>query len=241
MSVFEQKTILTLLKNSTAVSPLEKNTFEKNWRVSVEKHVSTWNEARSHMNNSRPQFQLQWESEIVEYVQFLWEKTRRRSKKGETNKLGVNVPLLGPRFIPPSYLHIEKQSGGGAVDPTIQYLKPLNIVHPFYYPQLARCPRCGSDKDTTWEGWTSKGPRELHGILCEEMALGAQLRCNRCKETSKSKPKTRNSTTHRSDLVDSSIEGYCFTTTSAMYWKSWEHWRIPRESCALAEDLCQLI
>lgn len=193
------------------------------------------------MNNSRLQFQLQWESDIVEYVQFLWEKTRRRSKKGETNKLGVNVPLLGPRFIPPSYLHIEKRSGGGAVDPTIQYLKPLNIVHPFYYPQLARCPRCGSDKDTTWEGWTSKGPRELHGILCEEMALGAQLRCNRCKETSKSKPKTRNSTTHRSDLVDSSIEGYCFTTTSAMYWKSWEHWRIPHESCALAEDLCQLI
>ncbi|KAG2091337.1 uncharacterized protein F5147DRAFT_748138 [Suillus discolor] len=158
MSVFEPKTILTLLKNSTAVSPLEKNTFEKNWRVSVEKRVSTWNEARSHINNSCPQFQLQWESEIVEYVQFLWEKTRRRSKKGETNKLGVNVPLLGPRFMPPSYLHIQKRSGGGAVDLTIQYLKPLNIVHPFYHPQLARCPRCGSDKDMTWEGWTSKGP-----------------------------------------------------------------------------------
>ncbi|KAG2115051.1 uncharacterized protein F5147DRAFT_569298, partial [Suillus discolor] len=112
----------------------------------------------SHMNNSRPQFQLQWESEIVEYVQFLWEKTRRRSKKGKTNKLGVNIPLLGPWFMPPSYLHIQKWSGGGAIDPTIQYLTPLNIVHPFYYPQLARCLRCGSDKDTTWEGWMSKGP-----------------------------------------------------------------------------------
>jgi hypothetical protein len=182
------------------------------------------------MNNPRPQFQLQWESEIVEYVQFLWEKTRSRSKKGEPSKLGVNVPLLGPHFMPPSYLHIQKRSGGGAIEPKIQYLKPLNIVHLFYYPQLAWCPRCGSDKDLTWEGWTSKGPRELHGIFCEEMALGAQLRCNHCKETSKLKPKARNSTTHSSDS-DSSIEGYCFTMTSAVYWKSWEHWRIPRESC----------
>ncbi|KAG1720557.1 hypothetical protein EDB19DRAFT_1776310 [Suillus lakei] len=180
------------------------------------------------MNNPRPQFQLQWESEIVEYVQFLWEKTRTRSKKGEPGKLGVNVPLLGPRFMPPSYL------------------KPLNIVHPFYYPQLARCPRCGSDKDTTWEGWTSKGPRELHGIFCEEMALGAQLHCNRCKETSKSKLKARNGTTHSSDS-DSSIEGYCFTTTSTVYWKSWEHWAssggIPIffYRCALTRDLFDLL
>ncbi|KAG1835920.1 hypothetical protein F4604DRAFT_1603468 [Suillus subluteus] len=89
------------------------------------------------MNNLNPQFQLQWESEIIEYVQFLWEKTRTWSKKGEPNKLGANVPLLGPQFMSPSYLHIQKWSGGGAIDPTIQYLKPLNIVHPFYYPQLA--------------------------------------------------------------------------------------------------------
>ncbi|KAG1774921.1 hypothetical protein EV702DRAFT_1180543 [Suillus placidus] len=159
MSVFEPKTVLTLLKHSTAVSPLEKNTFDKKWRTGVSrKRVSTWNEARSHMNNPHPHFQLQWESEIVEYVQFLWEKTRTWSKRGKPNKLGVNVPLLGPRFMPPSYLHIQKWSGGGAIETKIQYLKPLNIVHPFYYPQLAWCPRCRSNEDTTWEGWTSKGP-----------------------------------------------------------------------------------
>ncbi|KAG2085011.1 uncharacterized protein F5147DRAFT_782255 [Suillus discolor] len=242
MSVFEPKTVLTLLKTSTAVSPLEKNTFEKKWRVSVEKRVSTWNEARSHMNNPRPQFQLQWESEIVEYVQFLWEKTRTRSKKGEPSKLGVNVPLLGPRFLPPSYLHVQKRSGGGAIEPTTQYLKPLNIVHPFYYPQLGQCPRCGSDKDTAWEGWTSKGARELHGLFCEEAALGTQLRCNRCKESSKAK--TRGDTA--SGMV-AGIEGYCFATTSAMYWKGWEHWRIPRGlpiffyRCALTRDLFDLL
>ncbi|KAG1751553.1 uncharacterized protein EDB91DRAFT_1045192, partial [Suillus paluster] len=115
----------------------------------VEKRVSTWNEVRSHMNNPRPQFQLQWESEIVEYVQFLWEKTRTQFKRGKPSKLGVNVPLLRPWFMPPLYLHIQKRSGGGAIEPKIQYLKPLNIVHPFYYPQLAQCPRCKSDEDTT--------------------------------------------------------------------------------------------
>ncbi|KAG0698511.1 hypothetical protein DFH29DRAFT_1018080 [Suillus ampliporus] len=148
------------------------------------------------MNNPCPQFQLQWESEIVEYVQLLWEKTRTWSKKGdlEASKLGMNVPLLGPRFMPPSYLHIQKWSGGGAVELKIQYLKPLNIVYLFYYPQLAQCPRCGSNKDTTWEGWTSKGPQELHGVFCEEMALSTQLHCNHCKETSKSKLKARNGT-----------------------------------------------
>ncbi|KAG2744928.1 hypothetical protein P692DRAFT_201683590, partial [Suillus brevipes Sb2] len=204
MSVFEPKTVLTLLKHSTAVSPLEKNTFEKKWRAS-----------------------LQWESEIVEYVQFLWEKTRSRSKKGDPGKLGINVPLLGPRFLPPSYLHVQKRSGGGTIEPTMQYLKPLNIVHPFYYPHLGHCPRCGSDKDTAWEGWTSKGARELHGLFCEEAALGTQLRCNRCKESSKAK--TRGDAA--SGMV-AGIEGYCFATTSAMYWKGWEHWRIPRESRA---------
>jgi len=25
------------------------------------------------------------------------------------------------------------------------------------------------------------------------------------------------------------LEGYCFATTSAAYWRTWEHWRIPRE------------
>ncbi|KAG2106102.1 hypothetical protein BD769DRAFT_1366782, partial [Suillus cothurnatus] len=134
--------------------------------------------------------QLRWEAEVVEYVQCLWEKSRPRSKKIEpTDKLGINVPLLGPRFVPPSYLHIQKRAGLGhrVLEPMTQYIKPLNVIHPFYYPQLATCPRCGSDKETSWEGWTSTGARELHGLICEETALGAQLRCNICKESAKMK------------------------------------------------------
>ncbi|KAG0694993.1 hypothetical protein DFH29DRAFT_880333 [Suillus ampliporus] len=239
MSVFEPKVVLNLLKNSAAVSPVEKNAFEKNWTVSVEKRVRIWKESRNHKNHPRPEFQLRWEAEVVEYVQCLWEKSRPRSKKIEpTDKLGFNVPLLGPRFVPPSYLHVQKRLGLGcqAIEPATQYIKPLNIIHPFYYPQLATCPRCGSDKATTWEGWTSTGARELHGLICEETALGAQLRCNTCKDSAKTtKGKNKNiipggedAGGHASQAADD-LEGYCFATTSAAYWRTWEHWRIPLE------------
>ncbi|KAG1792887.1 uncharacterized protein HD556DRAFT_1238460, partial [Suillus plorans] len=184
--------------------------------------------------------QLRWEAEVVEYVQCLWEKSRPRSKKIEpTHKLGLNIPLLGPRFVPPSYIHIQKRSGLGHqdIEPVTQYIKPFNVIHPFYYPQLATCPRCGSDKETTWEGWTSTGPRKLHGLICEETALGAQLQCNTCKESTKMKKATDKNIPGDVEDVQAhqpaNLEGYCFATTSAAYWSSWEHWRIPREFRAL--------
>ncbi|KAG2353116.1 hypothetical protein BDR07DRAFT_1310779, partial [Suillus spraguei] len=137
------------------------------------------------------------------------------------------VPLLGPQFLPPMYLHSHKRPGGGPVKPTAQYLKPLNIVHPFYFPQLAQCPHCGSQDSVVWEDWTSTGAQELHGLCYEEMALGTQLQCNICKEKlAKKPPTTRNSQGLRKLLE---IKGYCFATISATYWKSWEHWKIPCE------------
>ncbi|KAG1818940.1 hypothetical protein EV424DRAFT_1472649 [Suillus variegatus] len=168
MSVFEAKVVLTLLKNSTAIPPLEKNMFEKHWTASVEKRVVAWKESRNHKRNPRPDFQLKWEAEVVEYVQM--------------SRVHFNVPLLGPRFLPPTYLHSHKRPGGGPVEPALQYLEPLNIIHPFYFPQLAQCPRCSSHDGIVWEVWTSTGSRELHGLCYEELALGAQLHCNICKE-----------------------------------------------------------
>ncbi|KAG1832545.1 hypothetical protein EV424DRAFT_1312939 [Suillus variegatus] len=240
MSVFEPKVVLNLLKNSAAVSPIDKSAFEKSWTVNVEKRVSIWKESRNHKTHPRPEFQLRWEAEVVEYVQCLWEKSRPRSKKIEpTHKLGLNIPLLGPRFVPPSYIHIQKRSGLGHqdIEPVTQYIKPFNVIHPFYYPQLATCPRCSSDEETTWEGWTSTGPRELHGLICEETALGAQLRCNTCKESTKMKKAADKNIPGDVEDVQAhqpaNLEGYCFATTSAAYWSSWEHWRIPREFRAL--------
>lgn len=142
------------------------------------------------------------------------------------SRVHFNVPLLGPRFLPPTYLHSHKRPGGGPVEPALQYLEPLNIIHPFYFPQLAQCPRCSSHDGIVWEVWTSTGSRELHGLCYEELALGAQLHCNICKEQSAKEPPATESS---QGPVSSKLEGYCFATTSAAYWKSWEHWRIPRE------------
>ncbi|KAG0692104.1 hypothetical protein DFH29DRAFT_883083, partial [Suillus ampliporus] len=226
MSVFEPKAVLALLKNSTAVPPVEKKSFEKNWTTNVERRINAWKDSRSHKQNLRPEFQLRWEAKVVEYVQFVWEKTRTRSKKNEPNRLALNVPLLGPRFLPPTYLHVHKCLGEGGVEPVIQYLKPLNIIHPFYFGCLAQCPQCGSADDTVWEGWTSTGARELHGLYCEELALGTQLRCNICKGSAKDKAANG---TNRSEVNEGDVkQSYCFATMSATFWKSWEHWKIPR-------------
>ncbi|KAG0692816.1 hypothetical protein DFH29DRAFT_1043843 [Suillus ampliporus] len=221
MSVFEPKAVLALLKNSTAVPP-------------VERCINAWKDSRSHKQNPWPEFQLRWEAEVVEYVQFVWEKTRTRSKKNELNRLAFNVPLLGPQFLPPTYLHVHKRPGEGGVEPVIQYLKPLNIIHPFYFGCLAQCPQCSSADDTVWEGWTSTGARELHGLYCEELALGTQLRCNICKGSAKDKAANGTNRSLRNTIATGEVnegdvkQSYCFATTSATFWKSWEHWKIPR-------------
>ncbi|KAG2039032.1 hypothetical protein BDR03DRAFT_981073 [Suillus americanus] len=140
-----------------------------------------------------------------------------------------------------------------AIEPVTQCIKPLNIIHLFYYPQLATCPQCSSDKETTWEGWTSMGPRKLHGLICEETALSAQLRCNTCKESMKMKKATNKNIP--GDVEDvrahanqpANLEGYCFATMSAAYWSSWEHWQIPCNipilfyRCAPTRDLFDLL
>lgn len=92
------------------------------------------------------------------------------------------------------------------------YMKPLNVVHQFFYPELAKCPRCLST-DVTWDGWTGQGSRDVHGINQEETAIGYQLRCKICKE---SKDKSASST-------------HCVATTNPEFWENWEHWQVPRE------------
>ncbi|KAJ3835476.1 hypothetical protein F5878DRAFT_509789, partial [Lentinula raphanica] len=92
-----------------------------------------------------------------------------------------SVPIWGPRFLPPSLNNIMKRDPSGAsVTPEQLYLKPVNVVHPFYYPTFKKCPRCDSE-NIKWEGWTGSGSREIHGIACEETAIGMQLRCSNCK------------------------------------------------------------
>ena len=115
-----------------------------------------------------------------------------------------------------SFLHRQKQNITAEILSEYAYLKPLNIVHPFYYPDiLNRCPRCGSTgRKIEWNGWTSTGHREVHGISQEETAIGVQLRCSQCEKQ-----------VRKVALWDSI--SYCFVMTSHLFWDNVEHWDMP--------------
>lgn len=147
----------------------------------------------------------------MEYIDTVYGMTKvhgnAKQNTSPTN-LQSEIPIIGPFFEPPGYLHLQKRNAICSIEPESMYLLPITMVHPFFYPNLESCPGCGSN-NTHWDGWTPTGPREVHGLRREERALGFQLRCKDCK----------------------SINGkdYCFATTSAEFWKNCQHWEIPRE------------
>jgi hypothetical protein len=159
------------------------------------------------------------EAHVVEYVNLVYRSTKKHgnSKKDTPAPcLPQDVPFLGPRFVPPTYLNAKRRQGNLVAEPETAYLKPLNIIHPFYYDNITKCPQCDSS-DVSWDGWTATGHRELHGISCEEMALGYQLICKQCKEEYSAK----------SNHVNGGEGSFCFATTNPTFWKKWEHWAIP--------------
>ena len=187
------------------------------------------------MTNPRPRRQYEWEAEVVEYINYVSDKTRIRSAKALARPyLDGKVPVLGPHFVPPSYLHARKRSQSEpVVNPEILYLKPLHVIHPFYYPELARCPRCNCADGIQWDGWTGMGPRDVHGLMLDEAAIGTQLRCENCKKDPTSK-KGLESKHERGDSDDrcnpkTNLKGHCFATTNPDFWYSWSHWSIPGE------------
>lgn len=172
--------------------------------------------------------QLEWEAHICEYVSFI---SRKGRASNQTSSLPVALdsalPLLGPRFIPPSFIHIQKRNPTPQTTPDPAYLKPLNIVHPFYYPEtLSRCPQCHQGgSNVRWNGWNSTGHREVHGIKREETAIGVQLRCTECEE----RFRKMGTTDSKEAVSKSSDELYCFVTTNARFWDAVEHWDLPGE------------
>lgn len=154
---------------------------------------------------------MEWEAEIVEYVDFIYKLTslHGNSKATVAPVLKKEIPLIGPRFLPPSYLQLQKRSTTPKIELEVSYLVPLNIIHPLYHQGLSACPSCGSN-DTLWDGWTAPGARNVHGIRRDERALGYQLRCKACKDAPEK-------------------QQFCYATTSKAFWEKWEHWKIPRE------------
>jgi hypothetical protein len=187
----------------------------------VNTRVKAWIKHRSSATRNQSSIiaQLEWEAEVVEYVGFVYKltKTHGNSKKATLPPcLPKDVPLLGPWFLPSLYLHIQKRQSMPIINPEISYLKPLNIVHPFYYDSLGSCPRCQST-DILWDGWTTTGHRKLHGIHEEETALGYQLICKQCKSQY----------LHEKGGAGDGEGAYCFATTNPVFWKLCEHWAIP--------------
>ncbi|KAG2740956.1 hypothetical protein P692DRAFT_20688297, partial [Suillus brevipes Sb2] len=175
MSVYEPDAIRKLL---AALEPKDsRKKFEASWKFSVKKQVESWTGHDDRMTNPRPRRQYEWEAEIIEYVNYISDKTRVRSAKALTQPhLDSKIPLLGPHFVPPCYLHaLRRNQLEPAVNPETLYLKPLWVIHPFYYSELARCPRCNCTDSIRWDGWTGTGPRDVHGMFVNEGAIGTQL------------------------------------------------------------------
>ena len=174
-------------------------------------------------DQSRNEQQLKWEAEVVEYVTYVYNitKVHGNAKQGTLpSKLPDDIPLLGPRFLPPSYTHNLKRNPNARITPETAFLRPLNVIHPLYYNTIARCPQCDSPDKVRWDSWNNTGHRELHGVRIEENAIGYQLRCKACED----KP---------TDLETGAKLPHCFATTSPVFWKRWEHWEIPSKSIVL--------
>lgn len=143
-----------------------------------------------------------------------------------------HLPLLGPRFVPPSFMHLQSRNLQAVQNPSSAYLKPLYLVHPLWHPELRQCPHCGEKKHVSWDSWNAKGHHEVHGLRFNEYALGYQLRCETCKKANAGKANRRGrqpTNGRREDLDIEESSGHCFTTTSSMFWKDCEFWTIPSE------------
>ncbi|KAL6307078.1 hypothetical protein BKA93DRAFT_770448 [Sparassis latifolia] len=184
--------------------------------MQVERQCEAWKRAR--VSQSQYAEQLEWEAHIVEYVNFVHErmKAHGNAKLATERSLRRDLPLYGPRFIPPTYLDIAKRSATPKITPEMTYLKPVTIVHPFYFPEITQCPQCDSG-DVKWIQWAATGHREVHGLFREETAIGYQLRCKECEKR----------TAERSCTNEDSDGAYCFTTTSHLFWQRRDHWEIP--------------
>jgi len=181
----------------------------------VKSRVEGW---KKKQNPPSSDAQLEWESNIVEYVNYMYGQVKihgNATRDTRPKPLSKEIPLLGPLFCPPSYMHIQRRCSAPVFNPECAYLQPLNIIHPFYYPGLARCPQCDSGA-ILWEGWTTTGARDVHGVHVEERALGFQLRCKDCEETGTSK----------GDEMGKGPK-FCVATTNAVFWAKWEHWEVP--------------
>ena len=165
----------------------------------------------------------------------LAEKIKPSGGNDEWRALPPDWPLYGPDFYPPTFVHYLRRQAVSACDPEWAYIKKVQILHPVFYPFLARCPSCRS-KDVHPNGWTSTGHREVHGVSSEEVVIGVQLRCNNCNPA-----RTRSAGEDVEDVLGGRTldnSKFCFVTTNTEFWDKLAVWEIPRESRILSFCSC---
>ncbi|KAF8973795.1 hypothetical protein BDZ97DRAFT_1912253 [Flammula alnicola] len=96
--VFEPRTIRGILKGLEK-SATAKEQFEIAWKANVNKRVNSWT---NHKDNCTPAEQLEWEAEVVEYVDYLHSKLAVHGNASTSAKeipriIDKSIPLLGPR------------------------------------------------------------------------------------------------------------------------------------------------
>jgi len=106
-------------------------------------------------------------------------KARRENSAYDQQKVTDIWSMIPPTIIPASAKAVIE----GDIKPEVAYLKPLNVIHPFYYKDLQRCPCCRAMDETTWFSWTATGHREVHGLQRKECAISYQLCCGHCEKT----------------------------------------------------------
>ena len=165
----------------------------------------------------------------------LVEKIKPLNGVDDWRALPPEWPLYGPDFYPPTFAHYLRRQAVSACDPEWAYIKKVQILHPVFYPFLARCPSCRS-KDVHPNGWTSTGHREVHGVSSEEVVIGVQLRCNNCNSA-----RTRSAGEDVEDVLGGRTldnSKFCFVTTNTEFWDKLAVWEIPRESRILSFCSC---
>ncbi|KIO24054.1 hypothetical protein M407DRAFT_26496 [Tulasnella calospora MUT 4182] len=220
MSHFDPLVTLNVICNS--LPQRERGAFRKKWNDAVQKRIDSWKSAKSTPSGH----QMEFAAHVCQYVKFTY------SKVFANGKCDPNLPLYGPRFLPPSpsVLYRNPLSCSQILTRDF-YLKPVTIIHELYWPSLLQCPTCTKAKrpepNLQRQGFTSEGPRTVHGIKEEEYVIGTKIRCQTC-----------------ASLKEDRIQ---WSFTSPEFWSSRTYWEIPCEvphflhRSAISRDLFNLI
>ncbi|PIL33219.1 hypothetical protein GSI_04669 [Ganoderma sinense ZZ0214-1] len=172
MGVFEPNTVHQQC-TSTINDKQARLNFIANWKKNVEIQANGWADNRTSQSKY---FQLlEWHAEIAEYLVATGNAIQLSQGSDLSTALDPRWPIIGPHFEPLTYLHQALREAAPQIDPELSYLKPCYVVHWLFHEALRRCPKCHS-KRLEKNGWNPNGPREVHGLFHEEMALGIQLR-----------------------------------------------------------------